>query len=395
VNTEAEVTMDRTAEITSRPRLPWRDELITCALLSWMIAGLYLDGWAHRNRNLHDSIVTPWHAVFYSGFLVAATWIVLMCARYQEGHGLGAVLRNREKWRYDRIPVGYAIGLTGVATFAVGGIGDQIWHLSLGVEQDLEAFLSPTHWLLAVGMFLMVSSPMRAAWSSFDSDRPGFREFLPTLWSITLTTATVSFAYNYLSLFVLNNVTLKDKDIFALFQPGVSFHDKFAFAERLRMQGVGGALIWTILLVGVSLLVLRRWRPPFGTFTAVYGLTVTGVNAVWNFDRGWTIVAAVIGGLFADYLVVRLDPRPTRLVEFRVFAGLVPLVMWGAYFAVVAIAYGIGWTTPMWAGLITFVVPVGLLLSFLMEPMAIPVAPPALATEPPPADVRELEGAVL
>jgi hypothetical protein len=387
--------MDGEAEIATRPRLPWRDELVTCALLTWMIAGLHLDGWAHRNRNLRDSIVTPWHAVFYSGFFAAAAWIVWVCARYQEGNGLGAVLRDRAQWRWSRIPVGYAIGLAGVVTFTVGGIGDQIWHLSLGVEQDLEAFLSPTHWLLAVGMFLMCSSPMRAAWSSFDTDRPRFREFLPTLWSITLTTGMVSFAYNYLSLFVLNNVTLKDRDIFALFRPDVSFNDKFAFAERLRMQGVGGAFIWTILLMGVSLLVLRRWRPPFGTFAAVYGLTVTGVNAVWNFDRGWTIVAAVIGGLFADYLVLRLDPRPTRVIQFRVFAGLVPLVLWGAYFATVGIAYGIGWSAPMWAGLVTFVVPVGLLLSFLMEPMAIPVAPPVLATEPPPSDIRELEGAAL
>jgi hypothetical protein len=53
--------MDGEAEIATRPRLPWRDELVTCALLTWMIAGLHLDGWAHRNRNLRDSIVTPWH----------------------------------------------------------------------------------------------------------------------------------------------------------------------------------------------------------------------------------------------------------------------------------------------------------------------------------------------
>ena len=58
----------------------------------------------------------------------------------------------------EAVPVGYGVGVIGVLTFMVGGLGDQVWHLSLGVEQDINAFQSPTHWLLAIGMFLMLSS---------------------------------------------------------------------------------------------------------------------------------------------------------------------------------------------------------------------------------------------
>jgi hypothetical protein len=356
--------------------------MITCLLATWLLAGLHLDGWAHRNTDLHDSLTTPWHAVLYSGWAALASWIVWLIVREREQgkRGLAAV------------PRGYAMGVVGMMSFAVGGAGDQIWHLALGIEQDVEAFLSPTHWLLAVGMFLMVSCSFRAAWTSFDTDRPTLGAFAPTLWSITLTTAMVGFAYNYLSPFVIDNATLKDKDLFALFRPDVPQATAFGFAERLRMQGVGDEIIWTVLLMGMSLLVLRRWRPPFGSFTILFGVTTVAVNGVWDFDRGWTIIAGLIGGLAADLLVQRLDPRPARLLQYRVFSAVVPAVTWAAYFITVSLAYGMGWSTAMWAGSITFAVPIGLLISVLMVPMSIPV-PPAhagsgeLADGPPRHDV--------
>ncbi len=38
----------------------------------WLLAGLSLDGWAHRNRPELESFFTPWHAVFYAGFIGGA-----------------------------------------------------------------------------------------------------------------------------------------------------------------------------------------------------------------------------------------------------------------------------------------------------------------------------------
>lgn len=348
-----------------RRRLLWREEMVTCLLGTWLLGGLHLDGWAHRNTDLHDSLTTPWHAVLYSGWAALASWIVwlIMRERKEGARGLAAV------------PRGYAMGVAGMICFAVGGAGDQVWHLSLGIEQDIEAFLSPTHWFLAVGMFLMVSCSFRAAWTSFDTDTPTLRAFAPTLWSITLTTAMVGFAYNYLSPFVIDNPTIKDGDLFALFRPEVPPATAFGFAERLRMQGVGDEIVWTVLLMGISLMVLRRWRPPFGSFVVLFGATTAAVSGVWDFDHGWTIIAGLIGGLAADVLVQRLDPRPERLLQYRVFSAVVPAVTWAAYFVTVAIAYGMGWSTPMWAGSITFAVPIGLLISALMVPMSIPVRP--------------------
>ena len=148
-----------------RRRLPWREEMVTCLLGTWLLTGLHLDGWAHRNLNLHDSIATPWHAVLYSGWAALASWIVYLVLREA----------NQGKRGLAAIPRGYALGLAGVISFGIGGAADAIWHLFLGVEQDIEAFLSPTHWLLAAGMFLMVSCSFRAGWTSFTASRSAAR----------------------------------------------------------------------------------------------------------------------------------------------------------------------------------------------------------------------------
>jgi hypothetical protein len=58
-----------------RPRTAWRDDLLTVLLAAWTTVGLFLDGWAHTNPSELETFLTPWHAVFYSGFAATATWI--------------------------------------------------------------------------------------------------------------------------------------------------------------------------------------------------------------------------------------------------------------------------------------------------------------------------------
>ena len=66
-------------------------------LLAWFLGGLFLDGWAHNHGKVDESFLTPWHAVFYSGFAAVVG-------------GLGGVmLVNRVRgypWHLA-IPVGY------------------------------------------------------------------------------------------------------------------------------------------------------------------------------------------------------------------------------------------------------------------------------------------------
>jgi hypothetical protein len=347
-----------------RPILSARENLITCALATWMLSGIYLDGWAHRNRDLHDSIVTPWHGLFYAGYIAFATWTLWVVLR-----------RLREGYRgLEAVPVGYGIGAIGVLTFMVGGLGDQVWHLTLGVEQDLNAFQSPTHWLLAIGMFLMSSSPLRAGWTVPGPTAPRMKEFAPTLWSLVLTAAMFFFAFNYMSYFIGESPTIKAEQFRSTLGANVS--DLFAFSlnERLRILGLLMISFTSIALVATILFAQRRWKLPFGSVTAVFVATALADNVIFEFRFGWVVLAALVGGLVADAYIQRYDPRPSNLTAWRLFPLAVLVPMWLAYYLVLATVYEMNWPPEMWTGSIVMSVLHCTLLTFLMVPLQNPVA---------------------
>jgi hypothetical protein len=141
---------------------------------AWLLGGLYLDGWAHRHLHNLESFFTPWHGVLYSGLLASAVFLI----------GAALRLRTPETPWWRSLPTGYGLSLAGVAVFVAGGIGDLLWHTLLGVEADLEALLSPTHLILAIGGVLIGSGPLRAAWRRPDIEG-SLVAFLPMLFSLT------------------------------------------------------------------------------------------------------------------------------------------------------------------------------------------------------------------
>ena len=54
--------------------------------------------------------------------------------------------------------------LGGILVFFAGGVGDLLWHTVFGIEEDLEALLSPTHLIFATGGSLMAVGPFLASW---------------------------------------------------------------------------------------------------------------------------------------------------------------------------------------------------------------------------------------
>lgn len=347
-----------------RYKLSPRDELITCALGTWMLAGIYLDGWAHRNRDLMDSITTPWHAIFYTGYVAFASWLVwVVLRRVREGHrGL------------DAVPVGYGVGVIGVASFMLGGAGDQIWHLSLGVEQDLNAFQSPTHWLLAIGMFLMASCPLRAAWSTPGDEQPRLKQFAPTLWSLVLTLAMFFFAFHYMSFFIADVTTVKQESFLELLTPGVTPDYALALSEELRILGLLMISFTSIGLVAIVLFAQRRWKLPPGSVTAMFFVIANIDNAIWEYRFGWVVVAALVGGVIGDLYIHRFDPKPSNPAAWRLFPLAVLLPMWLTYYAVMYFGYEMNWPAEMWTGSMIMAVLHCTLLTFLMSPFGNPVA---------------------
>ena len=40
---------------------------MTVGLGTWLVLGVFVDGWAHFNRPGLETFFTPWYAVLYSG----------------------------------------------------------------------------------------------------------------------------------------------------------------------------------------------------------------------------------------------------------------------------------------------------------------------------------------
>jgi hypothetical protein len=332
-----------------RQRSSWRDDMTTAALCGWVVAGMALDAWAHQNASELETFFTPWHGVLYSGFLVLLAWMAWKA--------LGGV------------PAGYGLGLVGAALFLAGGVADGIWHTVFGIEREIEAALSPTHIALFVGALLMFTTPLRAAWSSHRlAAAPSLRAFLPALLSLTFAVLLVSFLFFYLSAFRDPAATLPverwARDAAGSF-PALSY---------TRRHGVASVLVTNLLLIAPVLLLLRRWRPPFGSATLLF-VTVTAVTtATQELAHGQLVLAALAGGLAADLAVAWSSRTAGPAGAHRLVATVTPLALWASYFLVLQLRDGIAWPAELWTGSIIFASLSGLALSLLMAPPPRPAA---------------------
>ena len=348
-----------------RPRTAWRDDLTTVLLAAWTTVGLFLDGWAHTNLSRLETFLTPWHAVFYSGFAATATWIAWLVERQH--------LPGRS-WR-EAVPCGYGLGVAGVVVFLAGGVGDWAWHTAFGIERDIAALLSPTHLLLLSGGLLIATSPLRAAWSSPAPQPHGLRGILPVLLSVTLATSAIAFFFSYLSLFLTTAPAVRASEVVAGWRridPAVPADLLDQQVGLQRIQGIASLLLTALILVAPVLLLLRRWRLPPGAVTLLFA-TVGALVGAFNEYATWELsAAAAAAGIVADLLIARLRPSPERPGAFRAVAALIPAALLGLYFLAVQARFGIGWAVELWSGVVVFGALGGYVLGLLMAPAAIP-----------------------
>jgi Tol biopolymer transport system component len=182
-----------------RPLDGLRFDWIVTALAAWTVGGIFLDGWAHEHGKVDTSFFTVWHALLYSGYLALA--IVLVTAM---------VVNHRAGYSWQTaLPKGYNLSLIGAAIFGLGGVADMLWHTLLGIEVNTEALLSPSHLTLALGIALLASGPLRAAWLRLPARAGGWRNLLPALLSALLVFAMFNFftqfAHPFVDVFAANS----------------------------------------------------------------------------------------------------------------------------------------------------------------------------------------------
>ena len=317
-----------------------RDDLVTSVLAAWLIVGLFVDGWAHRNLDGLETFFTPWHALFYSGFLATAGWLAYIVRKHAG------------------VPVGYRPGVIGVGVFAVGAIGDLIWHMIFGIETSLDALLSPTHLLLLTGILLILTSPIRSAWHRPTARAASWGQILPAVVSTTLVIAVLQFFFLYASGWTSG-------------LPGVPYDS--GGDELLVSYGVLEIMISTAIMFGGVLAILKRHRPPPGSFILVFGTVGILLTALDAFVWPWEILQMIVIGGVIDVMVSSLDPNPEVPNRFRLFALVAPAAAWSIRFIAFAVFRPtFGWPPEIWGGAIVFA---GLLGWGLATLMTLPPSP--------------------
>jgi hypothetical protein len=303
-------------QTTADRRTSRREDLITVVTATWLIAGLFLDGYAHQHLIAEgESFVTPWHSVFYAGFAATAAWVGRIVYRRP-----GRTLR-------ERTPAGYWPAVLGLAGFAVGGIGDGLWHTLFGVEVGIDALLSPTHLVLMASLLAIVTAPYRAAIAEPSGRRRGV-----ALVSLGIGTALTAFFLNFVW-------GLGDAGFTGAYDPASGS------GERDVIAGVASALVSTGVLVGVTLFVLRLGRPGLGTFTTLFGIVSLAVHVA--FEEEWIgVAAAAAAGAILDVLLCRVrSPLELKRALFISMGA-----MWTAYYTLAVLMDRMAWPAEIWIG---------------------------------------------
>ena len=124
-------------------------DLVVASLTFVVSCGFFLDAWAHGHVPI-ESFFTPYHGVFYSALLILVAVLgTFGVMRLNAGYPLRFAFPDSYHWP-----------LLGIPIFLLSGVGDLTWHHFFGVEEGVDALLSPTHQGLGLGMFFLSGAPI-------------------------------------------------------------------------------------------------------------------------------------------------------------------------------------------------------------------------------------------
>jgi hypothetical protein len=305
------------------------------ALVLLSVVGFLLDVRSHM-AGLdfeEEGFATPEHTVIYGGVVLAALLVVAVTlARRYEAPG----------WR-AAVPDGYGPGFLGLGLFALGGPGDLLWHSLFGAEANVEALVSPTHLLLATGVALFATSPLRANWRRRDAVGPLAQFAVAGTAALVLTIFTGFTLYTHPAFLV----------------PG-------AEATRHALP-LAGLQLNAALLAGTVLLLVDRFRLRRGWLTVLVGFNGAAMTLIG--ESFHLLGAYLLAGAVADLLVGAFRPSADRPGAMRVLGAAVPGALAAAHFGTLALRGDLVWSVHLWAGGVFLAAAAGLLVSYLVVPL--------------------------
>ena len=256
------------AAVPPAGRFAW---LVTAAH-TWILVGLFLDGWFHINGPEVESFFTPWHGVLYGGVLATV------------------VVHLREQRRAGGTAPGYAPSLVGGVVVLAAGMLDAVWHTLSGVEADLEALLSPPHLLLITAGTLVFAGPLRAALRAPAGSAGG----LPTALSAAYVVTGLAFFTQYSSPFT------------QLYPASLGAGTDLYVRELREVAGVAGLIVFSVLVGGALALLKTRTVVVPGSLAVV--VAVPSLFLVTQQNRYSFVPAIVLVALLVELLGRRLSP---------------------------------------------------------------------------------------
>jgi hypothetical protein len=129
------------------------------------------------------------------------------------------------------------------------------------------------------------------------------------------------------------------------------------------------------VVIGAILIMRRRWTLPVGTLTIMFTALALMFAMPSEYRQAELIPAFVLAGVAADFLMLRLVGAGTEPWRLRLFAGLLPPILWALWFLCIGVlGDGLGWGATLWVGMLTTSAGLGFMLSLTT---VAPAGPPA------------------
>lgn len=321
-------------------------DLLVSVVTLWISCGFFLDAWAHGHVPV-ETFFTPYHGVFYSGMLVLFVILAVYGAR-------GAIPRT------------YRYAVLGVPIFLAAGLGDLVWHRLLGIEEGVDALLSPTHQGLGLGIFLISCGPIVSALRNRAELRT-LADQLPLIFSLATWIELVHFGTAY------------------GFDPGAGFTNAppatapftpdYLTAVSLgyykTSMGVLVVLLQSLIVSGFALFAGTRFALRPGALTLMYLLGNFAAAAAFTNDTPLLITVlamSVAAGAAGDAIVARMRPSADRIAAYRTLGVAVPVTYFATYFVITAATGGVWWDWNVVLGAVAWAGVMGFGLTLLSQP---------------------------
>src|SRR5258708_33552782 len=219
-------------------------------------------------------------------------------------------------------------------------------------------FGTTIHLLLAFSGILIMSGPLRAVMlrppisleGSFTSTLiQGWKTLLPMLLSLTALLSVFTFFTQFAHPFDTTEAVVT-----------------FYLVEQALL--LASILLQTGLLMGMSFLLIRRWRLPLGALTLIFTLNGSLMSVLA--EQYGLIPTMLLAGIVADLLLWLLKPAATRPAALRLFAFVVPFVLSLCYFLTLMLTDTVlfNWSIDLWLGSSVMAGMASRLLSYLLVP---------------------------